>query len=310
MKKVIFLLCAAVITHSLYKRSKSNDSFAVEDDKGVVGTLIQYSDFPSMFIDPIHVNVWLPPGYGSDTAKHYPVVYMHDGQNLFDPTMSFIGVDWGVDEAMTRLIANRKVRPAIIVGVWNSPNRVAEYCPQKPMERYIAANKIKGQQFKLEHGEPDADNYLEFLVNELKPYIDQEFRTLPGQKDTFTMGSSMGGLISAYALCEYPDVFGGAGCVSTHWPIGEGMFIDYLADHLPDADTHKIYFDFGTKTLDASYEPFQAKADEIMEAAGWTHGTNWITRKFPGHEHSERAWRQRVHIPLTFLLGRPDSGRL
>jgi predicted alpha/beta superfamily hydrolase len=116
------------------------------------------------------------------------------------------------------------------------------------------------------------------------------------------MGSSMGGLISAYAVAEYPAVFGRAGCVSTHLPAGDGAMIDYLAKHLPAPGANRWYFDYGTATLDALYEPFQQRADAVMKAAGYTEGLDWITRKFPGAEHSEKSWRERVEIPLTFLL--------
>ena len=119
------------------------------------------------------------------------------------------------------------------------------------------------------------------------------------------MGSSMGGLISAYALCEYPHVFGGAGCVSTHFPAGKGAVIDYLAKNLPKPGAHKLWFDYGTETLDALYEPYQRRMDAVMKAAGYTEGRDWITKKFPGAEHSEKSWRARVDQPLTFLLGAP-----
>jgi enterochelin esterase-like enzyme len=119
----------------------------------------------------------------------------------------------------------------------------------------------------------------------------------------------MGGLISMYAICEYPDVFGGAACISTHWPGTfkaqnnpvPKAFLAYLTDHLPSPENHKFYFDYGTKTLDAMYKPYQMKADEIMKKKGYTNA-NWITREFPGEDHSERAWRKRIEIPLTFLL--------
>lgn len=110
-------------------------------------------------------------------------------------------------------------------------------------------------------------------------------------------------MIVLYGLCEYPQVFGGAGCLSTHWPAGEGAMIEYLRTALPVPGTHKLYFDHGTHTLDATYEAFQVQVDELLRARGYADGTHWIMRRFPGHEHSERAWRERVHIPLAFLLG-------
>ena len=113
----------------------------------------------------------------------------------------------------------------------------------------------------------------------------------------------MGALISIYAVCEYPDVFGGAGCVSTHWPVGEGYVLQYLQHHIPAPGEHKFYFDYGTETVDSLYETFQLKADVILREAGYTESVDWLTIKIEGHEHSERAWRERVHIPLEFLIG-------
>jgi hypothetical protein len=98
-------------------------------------------------------------------------------------------------------------------------------------------------------------------------------------------------------------VFQGAGCLSTHWPAGEDILIAYLRKVLPRPGKHKIYFDYGTETLDASYEMYQKQADQVMRAAGYKEGQDWVTYKFAGAEHSERAWRERVHIPLAFLLG-------
>ena len=148
-----------------------------------------------------------------------------------------------------------------------------------------------------------SDRYLAFLVQELKPLIDANYRTLQGRADTFIMGSSMGGLISQYAMSVHPEVFGGAGCVSTHWPAGDGIALDDFAAHLPDPATHRYWFDYGTATLDASYEPYQMRADEILRKAGYVEGQNWITKKFEGAEHSEKAWRLRVDQPLKFLIG-------
>ena len=116
------------------------------------------------------------------------------------------------------------------------------------------------------------------------------------------MGSSMGGLISAYAISEYPDVFGGAACLSTHWVAGDGAVIDYLRDKLPAPESHRLYFDHGTMTLDAHYAPFQQRMDDAMRARGYAEGRSGMSRVFPGAEHSEKSWRERVEIPLEFLL--------
>jgi predicted alpha/beta superfamily hydrolase len=116
------------------------------------------------------------------------------------------------------------------------------------------------------------------------------------------MGSSMGGLISLYAISEYPTVIGGAACISTHWPIGGTELVDEMARGLPDPSTHRLYFDFGTETLDSDYEAYQRRMDEHLRKAGYIENRNWSTRKFEGADHSEWSWRARVHIPLEFLL--------
>jgi enterochelin esterase-like enzyme len=151
-------------------------------------------------------------------------------------------------------------------------------------------------------GVPVSDLYLRYLVEELKPRIDAAYPTLPERASTFVMGSSMGGLISLYAVEQYPEVFGGAACVSTHWPAGGNSLVDAMGAALPPAGRHRLYFDYGTETLDAAYEPFQLRMDEHLRAAGYRQGVDWETRAFPGAEHSERSWRERVHIPLRFLL--------
>jgi len=269
---------------------------------GVTGTVLRYPSMPSGHVAARNVDVWLPPGYDREPDKHYPVLYMHDGQNLFDPATSYGGVDWGIDETMTRMIAAGEVREAIVVGVWNTPKRREEYMPQRAVQGAIDFNVPGSTAARPE--DIISDRYLAFLVEELKPFIDANYRTLPDRADTYVMGSSMGGLVSQYAISKYPGVYGGAGCVSTHWPAGNGIALDDFAAHLTDPATHKYYFDYGTATLDGSYEPYQLRADAILRNAGYVEGRNWITRKFEGAEHSEKAWRLRVGEPLAFLIGK------
>ena len=274
------------------------------------GVLYRHADFPSRYVPARHVDVWLPPGCvplspweRAGVRATYPVLYMHDGQNLFLPGYSYGGVPWDVHVAATRLIETGIIPGVIIVGVWNvGDNRWGEYLPQKPADtpqgRAIAApfsDRLPGPVC--------SDAYLKFLVEEVKPFIDATYRTQPDQSHTFVMGSSMGGLISLYAVSEYPRVFGGAGCVSTHWVAGENFMVDYFGAALPDPLDHKLYFDYGTHTADAAYEPFQLRMDEHLAARGYQREVNWLTRKFDGAEHSETAWRARVHLPLSFLLG-------
>jgi len=260
----------------------------------------RHADFSSQYVAARHVDVWLPPDYKGSEVR-YPVLYMHDGQNLFERQSGFGGEHWGIREAITRLANENRIRAPLVVGVWNNPElRRAEYMPEKAL-----AHPNVAQIFTQWAGPeaPRSNAYLKCLVEEVKSFIDATYRTLPAPTDTFIMGSSMGGLISLYALEEYPHIFGGAACLSTHWPAGETGLVDYLGKHLPRAGAHKLYFDFGTTTLDWNYEPFQRRMDEYVQAAGYRFGADWMTRKFEGAEHNEAAWRARVHIPLEFLLG-------
>ena len=268
----------------------------------VVGQIEHLAPIDSKFVDKRSVDVWLPPSYFDSSAKsrRYPVLYVHDGQNVFDPATSFIGVDWAIDETMMRLITEKKVPEAIVVAIWNTPKRLSEYMPQKAIERTTEAEL--DNMFKPVRQKPLGDAYLKYLVTVLKPAIDGRSRSLPDRSHTSIMGSSMGGLISLYAICEYPEVFGGAACLSTAWTVGGGVTARELEKALPDPKTHRIYLDFGTETTDGKYEPLQQQVDSQMKAAGYTEGTNWVTKSVPGEPHSERAWRKRVDIPLQFLL--------
>lgn len=271
----------------------------------VTGAVEHLAPMDSQFVDRRNVDVWLPPSYFSAAAKarRYPVIYSQDGQNIFDPATSFIGVDWGIDETMTRLVAGKQIPEAIVVAVWNTPKRFSEYMPQKPFERVKEADLP--DMFKSARRQPLGDAYLRYLVRELKPAIDARYRTLPGRESTSILGSSMGGLIALYAVCEYPEVFGGAACLSTAWTVAGGINARDLQAALPDPGTHRIYFDYGNETKEEGYEALQQQVDSQLKAAGYQAGKNWVTRKFPGEEHSERAWRKRVHLPLQFLL-QPD----
>ena len=278
------------------------------------GELRIYPDFTSEFIAARTVAVWLPENY--DSTKNYPVLYMHDGQMLFDAQTTWNGQEWGIDEVAQQLINENKLQAFIGVGVWNAgPLRHTEYFPLKPFELLtekvrdsILENSGRGEE-ALFKGPLQADSYLKFLTQELKPFIDQNFSTRTDAQNTFIMGSSMGGLISWYALCEYPEIFGGAACLSTHWPGGfvfennpiPGAFLKYLDQNLPPPAAHKIYFDLGDATLDIHYPPLQQQVDLLMQQKGYTP-THWKTLFFPGEDHSETAWNKRLHEPLQFLL--------
>jgi enterochelin esterase-like enzyme len=235
---------------------------------------------------------------------------MHDGQMLFDSTATWNKQEWKVDEWASKLMTQNKVKDFIVVAPHNrSEIRKSDYFPQKPFESL--PKKTQDSLFvvsKKDHLTMDtinSDNYLKFLVKELKPIIDSDFSVLTDKDNTVIMGSSMGGLISMYAISEYPEVFGAAACLSTHWigtytnknnPIPSAFF-NYLKTNLPDFKTNQLYFDYGTETLDEKYLIYQDKVSDILEEKGFH--TNL---KFEGADHSENSWNQRLDQPLIFLL--------
>ncbi len=277
------------------------------------GNVERHENFDSKFVAQRNIDVWLPDNYTD--KENYTVLYMHDGQMLFDGTQSWNKQEWGVDETMNKLLAANEIRPTIIVGIWNTEFRHAEYFPQKPFEslpkqfKDSLLNVGKNQESALFKTKICSDNYLKFIVQELKPFIDDKYSTRSDMKNTYIAGSSMGGLISMYALSEYPEVFHGAACLSTHWPGTfdtlnnpiPSKFAEYLNQHVPNPETHLLYFDYGTETLDALYEPYQKMIDSIMVKNKYSD-ENWKTLKFEGEDHSEKAWSKRLDIPLKFLL--------
>jgi enterochelin esterase-like enzyme len=280
------------------------------------GKVERYQNFTSQYVQARNIDVWLPEGY--KTTEKYAVLYMQDGQMLFDSTSTWNKQAWEVDETVGSLLKEGKVKPCIVVGIWNGGGlRRSEYFPQKPFEALSAFQqdtllKSKRNNQLLFAAKVQSDKYLKFLVQELKPFIDSHYSTYRNRKNTFIAGSSMGGLVSLYAICEYPRIFGGAACLSTHWtgifttqnnPIPDAL-LAYLDKKLPSKRKHKIYFDYGTITLDSLYPPYQKKVDLLMKSKGFG-AKQWITKEFKGKDHSEKAWRERFYIPLLFLLGKP-----
>ncbi|MDF2180289.1 alpha/beta fold hydrolase [Aliiglaciecola sp. CAU 1673] len=280
------------------------------------GQIERLDNFSSEHVPARNIDIWLPPSY--DGKQKHAVLYMHDGQMLYDADNTWNKQEWRVDEVAAELIAAGKTMPFIVVGIWNAgDNRHSEYFPQKPFESLSPAQQQ--QEYAKRRGETQllfsqkvySDAYLKFLVTELKPYIDSHYAVHSDREHTYVMGSSMGGLISMYALLEYPDIFEGAACLSTHWPgtlndaenLIPNAFLSYMDKHLPMPAGHKIYFDYGTATLDALYPPLQAKVDRLIEEKGYSESL-WQTLKFEGAEHSENAWAARLHKPLLFLLGK------
>ena len=281
------------------------------------GRIVQLQRFPSQYVAPHNADVWLPPDYPKQAP--YAVLYMFDGQNLFGKRDPGKMQSWKAAATAARLIATGKTRPFIIVGIWNAQTlRISEYFPQKPWAALTPAQRQtlfarELGDFQLMPVAPYSDAFLKFVTQDLKPAVDQRFAVDTKPEATFVMGSSMGGLIAWYAMSEYPGIFGGAACLSTHWPgpylsldaktddPAPDAFVDYIRQHFPAPAGHKIYFDHGTRTLDAYYAPIQQRVDRVLQANGWT-GDHFESRVFAGAEHSEKSWAARLAIPMTFLL--------
>jgi len=233
---------------------------------------------------------------------------MHDGQMLFDPATTWNKQAWEMDRMAAPLLADGRLRDLIVVAPWNNGRlRFAEYFPQA----WIAHLDATWRQALAERalsGPPRSDAYLRFLVEELKPAIDARYATRPGRAHCFLAGSSMGGLISLYGLCEYPQVFGGAGCLSTHWIGGferntvvPAAALRYLRDKLPPPDSVRLWLDRGDQELDALYDQAQAQVDALMAEKGF-RPPRFHSQVFAGTGHNERAWRDRLPQVLQFLL--------
>ncbi|RST29873.1 alpha/beta hydrolase [Sphingomonas ginkgonis] len=262
--------------------------------------------------------VWLPPGYDARRGARYPVLYMHDGQNLFDRRLTKFDQVWGLDQAIPRMVRQGDLRAWIVVGVQSPRSRYDSLFPAKLFP--LLSPGFRKRVSELDSGDPKGplagDDYLRFLVGQVKRRVDREFRTLPGREDTAVMGSSMGGLMSFYALAEYPEVFGQAACLSMHValasPTEKGVdhasaavevadvFRRYLRQSRMRPGINRLYIDHGSKTLDGSYGPYTDRLVPVLEAAGW-RAPNFMFRTFSGAEHNETAWRERVDIPLAFL---------
>ena len=282
-----------------------------------VGKLDFYPAFESKsgLVTPRNVYVWLPEDYSK--AKKYAVVYMSDGQNLFDAEKMFNHQEWCVDEVFGGLLTEKKIQDCIVVGVANSfRTRSQEYFPQDVFYLYTPELKEYSASKRMGENELLGNNYLKFLVEELKPFIDSTYSTRKDRDHTFHMGSSMGGLISSYAVAKYPEVFGGAGCLSTHSVLyitnydaeqefldtANQCYVDYLKANLKP-NSCKIYMDRGDQTLDAQYPKYQDRLDKMFREAGWDNA-HYVSKVFAGLSHVEGSWASRLDIPVLFLLGK------
>ena len=202
----------------------------------ITGSVKYHHNIDAYGLKPRDVIVWLPPGYDKDITKQYPVLYMHDGQNIFDPKTSSMGNDWQLDETADSLIVNGLIDPLIIVGIYNTPDRSAEYL-----------------------GTDTARIYMKLVTKIIKPLIDETYRTKPGRDFTATGGSSAAGLLSFMLLWEHADVFSMAACISPVFRhTSETDTINYIDNVLNDDNIHRdflLYLENGDDDLDQMLEP-------------------------------------------------------
>ncbi|WP_299700374.1 alpha/beta hydrolase-fold protein [uncultured Pontibacter sp.] len=247
---------------------------------GITGTVTYHHNLSTDSLKPRDLIVWLPPGYAKGN-KRYPVLYMHDGQNVFDPATSSFGVDWRIDETADSLIRSKQIKPAIIVGIYNTSDRMEEYVPG-----------------------PKGNAYMDFVVNTVKPLIDQTYRTKSGSKHTLTGGSSAGGIMAFMLAWEHPDVFSKAICMSPAFKI---MHIDYVKEvqtYTGKKKKLKFYIDNGGVDLEARLQPGIDEMLQVLKAQGYREGKDYLWVLDEKAQHNEAAWAMRMPKALRFLLGK------
>jgi predicted alpha/beta superfamily hydrolase len=240
--------------------------------------------------DDRHVRVFLPPGYDSnpdERHRRYPVLYLHDGQNLFDPEAAFKkGEHWRVGETATRLIEARVIPPLIIVGIDNTgPRRLHEYTPTHDRRR----------------GGGDADAYGRLLIDDLKPFVDSQYRTLTDAANTGLGGSSLGGLVSLYLGLRHPDVFSRLAVMSPSIWWDRRSVLRYVREARPKPRL-RIWVDIGTREGRYHVENAQLLKTGLVKN-GWAEGDDLHYEEIPGGAHTESAWADRFDRVLTFLFG-------
>jgi len=225
------------------------------------------------------LRIYLPPSYGENPAKRYPVLYMHDGQNLFDAKTAAYGAEWRIDETINGLVAMGKMDEVIVVGIDNTPDRIPEYTPC----------------CDAKYGGGKLDAYERFVIDTVKPWVDANYRTLPGKENTALMGSSLGALASHLIAGRHPEVFSKAGALSGSFWWNGGMAIDKLPARVPV----RFYLDAGTRDdgLDDTI-----KMRDAMLARGYRLDTDLLFFQAEGGRHNEASWAARVDKPLTWFF--------
>jgi predicted alpha/beta superfamily hydrolase len=255
----------------------------------LTGLIRFHRAFPSRYLkNSRDIIVYLPPGYNDSAARRYPVLFMHDGQNLFDSVTSFAGTEWGLDETAETLILNGQIEPLIIVGIYNTGlNRLAEYT-------HVADRAGRGGR---------ADAYGKLLIKELKPFVDSEYRTLPGPENTGLGGSSLGGLVSLFLGLRHPLVFGKLIAMSPSvWWANRAI----LRDARRASHTHRqrIWLDIGSCEDLNSAKSVRDAADlrDVLLTRGWELGRDLQHVEAADAGHNELAWGARIGDALQFLF--------
>lgn len=310
MKSILLLLGTAfLLVQCSGNDIKTNSVEFVEkiESKLIAGHLDRYL-FKPIDLTERFVDIWIPEVFTHDTE--YSVIYMHDGQMLFDESSTWNSQEWRVDEKLTRMMKTGEIPPTIVVGIWNAEDqRTAEYFPEDALS--FIDGEIREDLLSNIPEEPRANQYVNFIVESVIPFVEENYPVIKNRDGRFVVGSSYGGLISLYTLTKYPEMFSGAAALSTHWPgtyesndeIPDGIR-EYLRRNLPAPGSHKIYYDHGTETLDSLYAPYQRKVDAMMVELGFRPDQDFKSLVFEGTDHSENAWAERFEIPVRYLFSR------
>jgi enterochelin esterase-like enzyme len=249
------------------------------------GQLHKHEQFRSRFLrNQRDLIVYVPPGYDEQPQRRFPVLYLHDGQNLFDRATAFGGQDWNVHGAADYLIQSGAIEPLIIVGIYNTgKSRIYEYTPTK-------VPKLGGGR---------ADRYAKFLMQEVMPFVQQQYRALPEPSQTGIGGSSLGGLVSLYIGLKYPQNFGKIAALSPSvwWNQRVILRLAAAADPRPRP---RIWLDIGTRE-GPKIVPDVEQFRDLLLKKGWRENQNLHYERVEGAEHNEAAWSQRVGPFLQFL---------
>ncbi|WJY19046.1 alpha/beta hydrolase-fold protein [Alteriqipengyuania flavescens] len=277
------------------------------------GRILGYGPLAVGGLPDQRISIWLPPGY-DEGARRYPVLYMWDGQNLFDPASTHYGKAWMAQDVLAGMVARGEAEPHIVVGLWSPPgkDRYRTYQPEAIAE--LVPEEVATSVRDMAGGPLASDANVAWLADTVKPWVDRSFRTQAAPESTTIVGASMGGVLACYSLIERPDVFGRAGCVSSHFAVAApgiaarhtpaivGAWRSYLDHRLALPEGRRIWMDHGTAALDSYYGPYQLGiAAHLDTMAGWTRDKDFTARVYEGAEHDEIAWNARMAEMLAWL---------